>query len=65
VITTCATLLQVIYLGVEDFLQKRNREKFEKEEAEKKKKEKKSGKKTRVLRGPRSYILRGLDGNDD
>jgi hypothetical protein len=56
----------VIYLGVEDFLQKRNREKFEKEEAEKKKKEKKSGKKkTRVLRGPRSYILRGLDDSDD
>ncbi|WOL14913.1 hypothetical protein Cni_G23694 [Canna indica] len=44
----------VIYLAVQDFLQKREREKFEKEEAEKKKK---GGKKTKVKArtGPRGF----------
>lgn len=46
--------MQVIYLAVQDFLQKREREKFEKEETAKKKK---GGKKTklRAKTGPRGF----------
>lgn len=48
-------LLQVVYIGVTEFLGKREREKFEKEEAAKK--SKKSGKKkpTRAKAGPRGF----------
>ncbi|CAN6442752.1 unnamed protein product [Victoria cruziana] len=56
----------VIYIGVTDFLQKREREKFEKEEAAKKKK----GGKKRVVRaktGPRGFgqKLEEEGGDDD
>ncbi|KAH7678131.1 hypothetical protein IHE45_07G129800 [Dioscorea alata] len=44
----------VIYLGVTDFLQKREREKFEKEEATKKKKNGKKGK-VKSRAGPRGF----------
>lgn len=46
---------QVIYIAVTDFLQKREREKFEKEEATKKKK--KGGRKraVRARSGPRGF----------
>lgn len=56
--------LQVIYIAVTDFLQKREREKFEKEEAAK---EKKSGKKKKVRAraGPRGFGQRTDDGDDD
>lgn len=47
---------QVIYIAVTDFLQKREREKFEKEEAAKKKKSGKKGKvRTRARAGPRGF----------
>lgn len=48
-------LLQVVYIGVTEFLGKREREKFEKEEAAKK--SKKSGKKKaiRARAGPRGF----------
>ncbi|KAI3450358.1 hypothetical protein Pfo_007023 [Paulownia fortunei] len=46
----------VIYIGVTDFLQKREREKFEKEEAVKKKKSGKKGKvRARARAGPRGF----------
>ncbi|KAG1339262.1 hypothetical protein COCNU_04G015680 [Cocos nucifera] len=44
----------VIYLAVQDFLQKREREKFEKEEAAKKKKSGKKGK-VKARAGPRGF----------
>lgn len=46
---------QVVYIAVTDFLQKREKEKFEKDEAAKKKK--KSGKKgqVRARAGPRGF----------
>ena len=47
--------MQVVYIAVADFLQKREREKFEKEESAQKKK--KSGKKTKTKAraGPRGF----------
>ena len=47
--------MQVVYIAVADFLQKREREKFEKEESAQKKK--KSGKKTKMKAraGPRGF----------
>ena len=45
---------QVIYIAVTDFLQKREREKFEKEEAANKKKNGKK-KKVRARAGPRGF----------
>ncbi|KAL5580947.1 hypothetical protein UlMin_013389 [Ulmus minor] len=45
----------VIYIGVTDFLQKREREKFEKEEEAKKKKGGKKKKKVRARAGPRGF----------
>lgn len=48
---------------MEDFLQKRAREKFEKEEVEKKKKEKKKGKK-RIFPGSRRVGLSGFEDDD-
>lgn len=55
---------QVIYIAVTDFLQKREREKFDKEEAAKKKK--KGGKKGRVRAraGPRGFGQR-VDEDED
>ncbi|XP_020577737.1 uncharacterized protein LOC110022919 [Phalaenopsis equestris] len=53
----------VIYLAVQDFLQKREREKFEKEEAEKKKKDGKK-KKVRARAGPRGFGQK-IDEEDD
>lgn len=48
--------LQVIYLAVVDFLQKREKEKFEKEEASKKgKKKKKKSVVGRTRAGPRGF----------
>lgn len=44
----------MIYIGVTDFLQKREKEKFEKEEAGKKKKSGKK-KKVRARDGPRGF----------
>lgn len=46
---------QVIYLGVQDFLQKREREKFEKEEAENKKKKGDKKGKVKARAGPRGF----------
>ncbi|CAA6661737.1 unnamed protein product [Spirodela intermedia] len=53
----------VVYIAVADFLQKREREKFEKEETEKKKK---SGKrvKTKARTGPRGFGQK-VEGEDD
>lgn len=49
-------LCQVIYIAVTDFLQKREKEKFEKEEAAKKKKGGKKGKvRARARGGPRGF----------
>lgn len=45
----------VIYLGVTDFLQKREKEKFEKEEAANKSGKKKKKKVTRARAGPRGF----------
>lgn len=45
---------QVIYLGVTDFLTKREKDKYEKEESAKKT-TKKSGKKRRVRAGPKGF----------
>ncbi|KAF5821568.1 hypothetical protein HanRHA438_Chr01g0015781 [Helianthus annuus] len=55
--------LGVIYIGVTDFLQKREKEKFEKEEAEK---AKRSGKKKRVRPrvGPKGFGQK-IDNDDD
>jgi len=47
--------LQVIYLAVVDFLQKREKEKFEKEEASKKGKKKKKKVVGRARAGPRGF----------
>lgn len=57
-------VLQVVYIGVTEFLGKREREKFEKEEAAKK--SKKSGKKkaTRAKAGPRGFGQK-IEDNDD
>ena len=46
--------MQVIYIAVTDFLQKREKEKFEKEEAANKKK-KAGKKKVRAKAGPRGF----------
>ncbi|KAK2642667.1 hypothetical protein Ddye_024430 [Dipteronia dyeriana] len=56
----------VVYIAVTDFLQKREREKFEKEEATKKKKKKKGGKKMKVRAraGPRGFGQK-IDDDDD
>ncbi|KAM0953506.1 hypothetical protein DsansV1_C01g0000731 [Dioscorea sansibarensis] len=56
----------VIYLGVTDFLQKREREKFEKEEAANKKKNGKKGK-VKARAGPRGFgqKVEEDDDNDD
>lgn len=57
--------IQVIYLGVTDFLQKREREKLEKDEATNKKK---SGKKRRVRAraGPKGFGQKiTIDDDDD
>lgn len=62
----CVFLFQVIYIGVTDFLQKREREKFEREEASKKKK--KSGKKPTNVRakgGPRGFGQKVYDEDDE
>lgn len=58
-------MLQVVYIGVTEFLGKRERDKFEKEEAAKK--SKKSGKKkaaTRARAGPRGFGQK-IDEDDD
>ncbi|XP_078154979.1 uncharacterized protein LOC144551053 [Carex rostrata] len=62
-VVLCVLTIGVIYLGVEDFLQKRAREKFEKEEVEKKKKDKKKGKK-RIFPGSRRVGLSGFEDDD-
>lgn len=54
---------QVIYLGVTDFLQKREKEKFEKEEAGKGGKKKK--KKVRVRAGPKGFGQKIAEEEDD
>lgn len=54
---------QVIYIGVTDFLQKREREKFEKEEAAKKKSGKKGKVKART--GPRGFGQKVEDNYDN
>jgi len=51
----CCVALQVIYLAVVDFLQKREKEKFEKEEASKKGKKKKKKVVGRARAGPRGF----------
>lgn len=48
-------MVQVIYLGVTDFLQKREREKFEKEEEAAGKKKSGKKKKVRARAGPRGF----------
>lgn len=55
----------MIYIGVTDYLQKREREKLDKEEAEKKKK--KSGKKgkVRARAGPRGFGQKVDDFDDE
>ncbi|KAM7259134.1 hypothetical protein ACFE04_014875 [Oxalis oulophora] len=53
----------VIYIGVTDFLQKREKDKFEKEEATKKKKSKKKVR-SRARSGPRGFGQK-LDVDDD
>lgn len=57
--------LQVIYIGVTDFLQKREREKFEKEEAAKKKKVVGKKVKARTRAGPRGFGQKIDDDEDD
>lgn len=56
--------MQVIYLGVTDFLEKREKEKFEKEEKATKKK---NGKKRRVRAraGPRGFGQKINEDDDD
>ncbi|GFP97366.1 hypothetical protein PHJA_001880700 [Phtheirospermum japonicum] len=55
----------VIYIAVTDFLQKRERDKFEKEEAAKKKKSGKKGKvRARARAGPRGFGEK-IDVDDD
>ncbi|RWR95396.1 hypothetical protein CKAN_02473600 [Cinnamomum micranthum f. kanehirae] len=54
----------VIYIAVTDFLQKREREKFEKEEAAKKKKSGKKGK-VKARTGPRGFGQKVEDDDDD
>lgn len=56
-------VIQVIYIAVTDYLQKREKEKFEKEEAEK---AKKGGKKKRVRArtGPKGFGQK-IDIDDD
>lgn len=48
-------VLQVVYLAVTDFLQKRETDKFEKEEAAKGKNKKKKKKVGRARAGPRGF----------
>lgn len=55
---------QVIYIAVTDFLQKREREKYEKEEAANKKKNGKK-KKVRARAGPRGFGQKIDDGDYD
>uniref|UniRef100_A0A5B7BV73 Transmembrane protein n=1 Tax=Davidia involucrata TaxID=16924 RepID=A0A5B7BV73_DAVIN len=55
----------VIYIGVTDFLQKREREKFEKEEAAKKKKGGKKGRAVRARAGPRGFGQKIEEDDDD
>ncbi|KAK3003694.1 hypothetical protein RJ639_019202 [Escallonia herrerae] len=59
----CILTLGVIYIAVADFLQKREREKFEKDEAAKKKKGGKKGK-VRARAGPRGFGQK-VDNNTD
>ncbi|KAK2973846.1 hypothetical protein RJ640_003254 [Escallonia rubra] len=59
----CVLTLGVIYIAVADFLQKREREKFEKDEAAKKKKGGKKGK-VRARAGPRGFGQK-VDSNTD
>lgn len=58
-------MIQVIYIAVSDFLQKREKEKFEKEEAAEKKK--KGGKKVKVRAraGPRGFGQKIDDFDED
>lgn len=58
-----ASDLQVIYIAVTDFLQKREREKFEKEEAAKKKKSGKKGK-VKARTGPRGFGQKAEDDDE-
>lgn len=55
---------QVVYLAVQDFLQKREREKFEKEEEAKKKKGGKKAK-VRARTGPRGFGQKIEEDDDD
>lgn len=59
----CLGCLQVIYLAVTDFLQKREREKFEKEEVAKKKKNGKKGK-VKSRAGPRGFGQKVAEDDD-
>lgn len=58
-------VLQVIYLAVTDFLQKREKEKFEKEEAAKGKNKKKKKKVGRARAGPRGFGQKVVEDDDD
>lgn len=55
----------VIYIAVTDFLQKREREKFEKEEAAKKKSGKKGKIRSRARAGPRGFGQKIEEDDDD
>lgn len=55
--------LQVIYIAVTDYLQKREKEKFEKEELTKKKKGGKK-RKVKVRAGPRGFGQKIVDEDD-
>ncbi|CAK9187870.1 unnamed protein product [Ilex paraguariensis] len=55
----------VIYIAVTDFLQKRERDKFEKEEAGKKKSAKKGKVRTRARAGPRGFGQKIDDEDED
>ncbi|XP_054813700.1 uncharacterized protein LOC129314321 [Prosopis cineraria] len=56
--------LGVIYLGVTDFLQKREKDKFEKQEAANSGKQKKK-KKIRARAGPKGFGQKIIDDNDE
>lgn len=56
---------QVIYIGVTDFLQKREKEKFEKEEAAANKKKGGKKKKVRPRAGPRGFGQKIEEDGDD
>lgn len=57
------SIVQVIYIGVTDYLQKREKEKFEKEEAEKAKRGSKK-KRARPRVGPKGFGQK-IDNDDD